>query len=178
MIRAALLAALLAAPAALGFAQPAQHAAKTGAATPFPWPSFDDAVAAARVSGKPILIEIYAPWCGWCRKMQDQVYSDADLQAYLGEHFEYGRLNIDDTETRHDFEGYDVTSQELGYGLGAEGTPTTVFLQWKDGHVQYITRLPGYSDLHTFRRVLRYIATDAFHEQTFEEYLKNAPEDD
>ena len=177
MRRALLLAVLLAVPLASGRAQsasepdaPAPNARPDIASTtPFPWPSFDEAVAAARKSGKPILIDVYAPWCGWCRKMQAEVYTDAELQAYLNEHFEYGRLNIDDTETRHQFKEYDVTSQELGFGLGAEGTPTTIFL---DANADYITRLPGYSDLATFRRVLRYIGTEAYRDQTFEDYLQ------
>ena len=98
--------------------------------------------------------------------------TDPDLQGYVKKHFEYGRLDIDNTETRHEFEGYEMTSQELGYGLGAEGTPTTVFLQWDDEQVKYITRLPGYADLNTFTKVLRYIATDAYEDQTFEEFIQ------
>lgn len=179
---ALLLAVLLTTPFAAGCAQSTseepdaateQEATPVEAVstTPFVWPSFDEAVAAAGQSGKTILIDIYAPWCGWCRKMQAEVYTDAELQAYLEQHFELGRLNIDDDETRHQFKEYDVTSQELGYGLGAEGTPTTVFL---DADGEYITRLPGYADLPTFRQVLRYIATEAYQDQTFEEYLQEA----
>lgn len=142
--------------------------ASVTAGTTFPWVPFDDALAAAKNSGKYVLVDIYAPWCSWCRRMQKEVYTDEELRAYLAKHYESGRLNIDDSETRHQFKGYDLTSQELGYGLGAEGTPTTVFL---DSNGEYITRLPGYADLDTFNKVVRYIGSESFRDLTFQEYL-------
>ena len=155
-------------PLSLAFAQTESEDTSVTSGTTFPWIPFDDAVTTAQESGKYVLVDIYAPWCGWCRRMQNEVYTDEELKAYLDEHFETGRLNIDDSETRHQFKGYDLTSQELGYGLGAEGTPTTVFL---DPNGEYITRLPGYADLDTFNKVVRYIGSEAFRDMTFQEYL-------
>lgn len=153
--------------------EPAEAAASIQAqaapTTPFAWPTFDEAVAAAAQSGKPVLIDIYAPWCGWCRKMQKEVYGNEAIEAYVKKHFEYGRLNIDDSETRHLFKDYELTSQQLGYALGAQGTPTTVFLE-KNG--DYITRLDGYWNLDSFGKAIRYIGSGAYHHQNYEEYLE------
>ena len=131
--------------------------------TPFPWPSFDEAVTEGKAEGKPILIDIYAPWCGWCARMQEEVYGNPTLAAYVQHNFAYGRLNIDDTMTQHEFMGYVFTSEELGYALGASGTPTTVFLN-EEG--VYITRLAGYTQLEPFGDALRYIAEGAYLEAT------------
>ncbi len=136
---------------------------------PMEWPTFDDAVAAAKATGKPLLIDIYAPWCGWCRRMQQEVYTNASLVAYVQDNFAYGRLNIDDTDTRHTFLGDNYTSQELGYALGAQGTPTTVFLG-SDG--SYITRCPGYWDLESFSKAVQYIATGAWQTRTFADFAQ------
>lgn len=134
---------------------------------PMSWPTFDEAVATASNTGKLMLIDIYAPWCGWCRKMQEEVYTDAALVAYVQDNFAYGRLNIDDPETLHSFQGYTLSSQELGYSLGAEGTPTTVFLQ-SDG--TYIVKCVGYWAKDDFRKALHYVGTGAWENLSFQEF--------
>jgi len=136
---------------------------------PMSWPTFDEAISTASQTGQPILIDIYAPWCGWCRKMQQDVYTDRDLVEYVQTNFAYGRLNIDDSNTLHTFQGYTLTSQELGYGLGAEGTPTSVFLT-SDG--TYIAKCPGYWGKDDFKTALRYVATEAWEELSYEEFAQ------
>ncbi len=132
------------------------------------WRSFQEAVAAAQKSGKAILVDVYAPWCGWCRKMQTEVYTLPELREYLHEHFEIARLNLEEYSDTVTFKGYTLTSAELAMGLGASSTPTTVFLE-PDG--AYITRLPGFHEGDVFMRVLRFIGTGAYRRLTYEEYL-------
>lgn len=154
-------------PAAAGCAQEAPQT-DVASATPFAWPSFDEAITSAAESQKPILIDIYAPWCGWCRRMQEEVYGNRMLAAFVRENFEYGRLNLDDSQTEHSFREYVLSSQELGYALGAQGTPTTVFME---SNGDYITKLDGYWALEPFGKAVRYIASGAYEEMTFERYV-------
>jgi len=137
--------------------------------SPVNWPSFASALNAASTSGRIILIDVFSPTCPWCRKSQREVYTDPDLQRYLYDNFELGRIDISIDTDSISFRNYTLSSAELGAGFGATGTPTTVFLE---PNGDYIARLPGYHDLDEFRDVLRFIGSRSFREMSFSEYLQ------
>nr|WP_243664697.1 thioredoxin fold domain-containing protein [Rhodothermus marinus] len=99
--------------------------------------------------------------------MQKEVYPDSAVVAYLKAHFEYARLNGEDNTRRLTFRGYDLTEAELAQALGLTGYPTTVFLE-PDG--TYITRVPGFVPTETFLQILRFIGSEAYRTQSFEEF--------
>lgn len=133
------------------------------------WKDFEEAVALAKTSDKKIVVDIYAPWCPWCRKLQTNVYADAEVQAYLSKHFIATRLDGDDSDATYQFKEYSLKASELAAGLGAEGYPTTVFLA---GNSDYITRLPGFVDAAEFLQILQYIGSDAFKDGSYEDFVQ------
>lgn len=131
------------------------------------WRSFQDGLSSSKATSTKLLVDVYAPWCGWCSRLQADVYTTSEIRSYVNEHFTVARLNIDEMDDTLSFKGYTLSSAELAMGLGASGTPTTVFL---DADGDYITRLPGYLGPEDFLTVLRFIATDAYRNQSFEEF--------
>lgn len=133
------------------------------------WLPFEEALEVAQTSNKKVLIDVYAPWCGFCRRMHLETYSDPDVSAYLAENFVVTRVDGDNSEETYGFRDQTLTGSELGYHLGARGFPTTVFL-FSDS--RYLTPLPGFVEPANFINVLRYLATDAFEDESFEEFQR------
>ncbi len=135
--------------------------------------SLGDVIGQAEAEGTPILLEIYAPWCPYCQRMQEEVYADTEVRSYLDRRFTYARLNRDTTAGAHEFDGRTLSSKQLSLALGARGVPTTVFMK-PDGTP--IARQPGYIKRPIFFQMLRYFGSGAYEEQSFEAFRSEASE--
>jgi thioredoxin-related protein len=135
--------------------------------------SFGEVVERAEAQGTPILLEIYAPWCPYCQKMQEAVYTDAEIRSYLDRTFTYARLNRDTTAGSHRFKGRTLSSKQLGFALGARGVPTTVFLK-ADGTP--IASQPGFIKRDTFLQLIRYVGSGAYESTSFKAFRKRSSE--
>lgn len=132
------------------------------------WPAFPAALEAAIESERIVLVDVWSRTCGWCRRQQAEVYTQPDLQAYILDNFELGRLDIDQDSDTLSYRGYTMSSQMLSAGFGASATPTTIFLE-ADG--TYITRLQGYHAYQDFFDVIRWIGSESFREMSFPDFL-------
>lgn len=129
--------------------------------------SFEESIEQAQSDETPLLIEIYAPWCPYCQRMQDEVFSDASVREYLDENFTYVRLNSDTTAGTHRYADRTLSTKELASVLGARGVPTTVFLE-PDGTP--IARQPGFIERPTFLKMIRYVGSEAYRNQSFQAF--------
>jgi thioredoxin-related protein len=142
-----LLLLVLSAPSAL--ALPAAGGPGPGIA----WRTWDRGLEEARASGRPVLVDVYTDWCGWCRRMKSDVYSRAEIRDYLDRHFVVVSLNAEAADAAR-YEGKAFTSRSLAARFGVSGYPTTVFLRADGSHM---VNVPGYVESARFLQVLRYI---------------------
>jgi thioredoxin-related protein len=135
--------------------------------------SLGEVIEQAEAQETPILVEIYAPWCPYCQRMQEEVYADATVRSYLDRKFTYVRLNSDTTAGTHEFAGRELSSEGLASALGARGVPTTVFMK-SDGTP--IARQPGFIERDPFLQLIRYVGSGAYENKSFKAFRAQASE--
>jgi thioredoxin-related protein len=73
-----------------------------------PWiHSYEDALAQAKEANKPLFIEFYADWCGPCRQMDAEVYSQPEVVSAL-EGYVAAKVDVD--QAMHVAAAYQVNS--------------------------------------------------------------------
>lgn len=117
------------------------------------WKRWNEGLEAARRTGRPVLVDVYTDWCGWCRRMDADVYARPDVGEYLEGHFVLVKLNAESSEATP-WQGQKQTARTLSNAFGVSGFPTTVFL---DSEGQRLVNVPGYIPAERFLLLLRYI---------------------
>ncbi len=100
------------------------------------------ALEAAKAQGKPVFVYARSEYCGWCKKFEEETFTNQSVIKALNENIILVSIDVDQqiNETRN-FRIY--------------GTPTEIFL---DSNGTEIKRIPGYTDNRTFLDTINEIA--------------------
>lgn len=131
------------------------------------WLRYTEGVEVAKKENKPALIYFFASWCGYCKKMESEVFTDHDVEAEM-QKFVLIRVDIDSDKTVV-HEGKVTKESDLARSHGVTGTPTIRF-QEPDG--KDISGIPGFLDQEKFVTILKYINEGAYKKMRFSDYLK------
>jgi len=140
------------------------------------WISLDEAQKQLTITKKPVLIDLYTDWCGWCKVMDKQTYSNKKVAEYLKQKFYTVKVNAESTEKinwmgkqfmfnrqykTNEFAMY-LTQGQLSY-------PTTVIIPTDDSGPQAI---PGFLKPADFELIVKYFGENKYGNVPFEEYRK------
>lgn len=124
--------ALIAASMSVGCGGSPEAAAVSG---PVPWVATLDLARSQAASGnKLVMVEFYASWCGWCKRLESRTLSDERVVRALAA--------VVPVRLDGEREGRDEAQR-----LDVRGYPTIVFMV-SDG--REVGRIPGYLDPEPF----------------------------
>jgi thioredoxin-related protein len=137
-----------------------QNAPTTSSDTPakdsgVSWINYDEGMAMGKKDGKKILINFYADWCGYCKKMNREIFSKGEAADYINQNFIPVRINTE-------VEG------QLAEAYRVSGLPTTWFL---DKNGEGIMNLPGYLPKEMFMSYMKFVQTDSYQSMSFREFM-------
>jgi len=125
---------------------------------------------------RPILVDLYTDWCGWCKQMDKTTYRSEKLAKYINEHYYAVRYNAESTDSvlfNNKVFKYNQRVQTNDFAMyltfGRLEYPTTVFLSSIGAQP---APLSGYMKPREMEGPLKFFGEKADANMTFVEFDK------
>src|SRR5512143_3633675 len=131
------------------------------------WYTYEDALVKARKEGKFVMVDFYATWCKWCKKLEKETYVDPRVAEAIKADFVPVKIDAESSKAVI-HEMHQMTMTELADLFGVKSYPAIWFLD-KDG--VKADMLNGYLPPEDFLKYLAYIKSGAYKNMKFDEYV-------
>lgn len=148
------------------------------------WMTIEEAEKASKEQPRPVLMDFYTDWCGWCKRMMATTYADENVAAYINRNFYPVKFDAEGKDTVM-FQGkkYSPVSNapRTTHPLAAEllqGNmmyPTTLFMNnYNADKPEFAFKLlvPGYLDQKKLEPFLVYTLENVYRTTQAEEFNK------
>lgn len=151
------------------------------------WMTMNEALEAQKKDPKKIFADIYTDWCGPCKMMDKNTFTNPDLVKYVNTHFYPVKFNAEGTE-KVNYQNFEYTNPNykpelkgkrnaqhfFANALKISAYPTVVFF---DTESNVIAPVVGYRTAEQLEIYLKMIATDAYKnlttKESWQEYQAN-----
>lgn len=118
------------------------------------WHNLDEGLKQASQDEKHLYIEFMADWCGWCRKLEKDVYTNQNIIDLLNNDFIAVRINGDSKEEIK-YKGELISQQILAKKEFSVNVFPTMWILKPDG--SKLTMLRGYQTSDFMQEALIYV---------------------
>ena len=137
------------------------------------WHTIEEA-ANAKIGTKLYFIDFYTSWCGYCKKMDRETFSDPTVAKILNQYYYPVKFNAEGSNTFTWF-GQTFKPATAGrnrtheFAKGIQGYPTFVICT-ADGKA--FQSIPGFVPAKDFIVILWYLASGDYNHYSYEQYQK------
>ena len=143
------------------------------------WYTIQEAEKLNKKEPRPIFVDAYTDWCGWCKKMDRDTFTNEVISDLLNTKFYPVKFNAEGNESitfmGHTFinDGKMGKAHQLAVELlqGQLSYPTVVFLVEVNGKLS-VSPVPGYKTPKDMEVLLSFFAEKAYEKQKWEDYQK------
>jgi thioredoxin-related protein len=140
------------------------------------WMSIEEAVERSKELPRPLLIDVYTDWCGWCKHMMKTTYANQALAAYINANFYPVKFNA---ETKDTIVYLDSTYVNTNTGPRAthqlaikllgprQSYPTTLFV---NNNFQFNLVVPGYLDVQKIEPLLLFTLENVYLTTSYDDF--------
>jgi thioredoxin-related protein len=94
--------------------------------------SWNQALELAKKANKPIFLDAYTDWCGWCKVMDKETFSDAKVAAFMNANFVNVKMEMETGEGVDVAMKYRISSYPTFKVYAVDGTPTYTVLGYQE----------------------------------------------
>jgi thioredoxin-related protein len=148
--------------------------------TKIKWYTFEQAVELCKKSPKKLLVDVYTDWCGWCKKMDADTWSNPEIAKYVNEHFYAVKFNAEQRDSIS-FHGHTFKFVDQGGGKGYHELAAAMLsnqlsfptISYFNEKLELLGPVPGYLNAHNLEPWLVFISEEKFKSTKFDVFEKS-----
>ena len=140
------------------------------------WMTIEEAAGKLKEAKKPLIIDLYTTWCGWCKQMDKKTYSNKQVAQYLQEKFYTVKIDAETHAT--------INWAGKAYNFNPQYRSNEFALYLTHGRLEFPTTviivpgeepqaIPGYMEPKELELLVKYFGEGSYRTKSFDDYQKS-----